>query len=44
MFVLLLMFFPVSQSQVPTHTTQLTLLNHTCRLHNQVTGTILSSP
>ena len=35
MFVLLLMFFPVSLSQVPiTHYTQhLTLLIHTCRLH-----------
>ena len=35
MFVLLLMFFPVSLSQVPTthYTQHLTLLIHTCRLH-----------
>ena len=35
MFVLLLMFFPVSPSQVPTthYTQHLTLLIHTCRLH-----------
>ena len=35
MFVLLLMFFPVSLSQVPTthYTQHLTLLIHTCRQH-----------